>query len=261
MLSLWMLPASLQAFLATLAAWLLTSIGAISVLFFRPGHRLLLNAMLAAGGGVMLASSFWSLLSPAFSMAETLDQPGWLVCCGGFLLGALCLMLLEALLSRLGHSMKGLPDTERRRRMLFTSITLHNIPEGMAIGVAFGAALTRQDLTAAWMLALGIGLQNIPEGAAVSLPLHRDGMDRTHAALEGILSGAVEPLAGLLGALLAATVNSILPCSLSIAAGAMIYVVVSELIPESQSCSHPQVMTFATLLGFTVMMLLDVMLG
>lgn len=257
------LPLSLQAVLATLMTWLLTSLGALVVFFFRREHRALMNAMLAAGAGVMLASSFWSLLDPGITLAAQQQQSVFLTCGIGFLFGGLFLLVGETIFEHLSThvNQQQTLDAARRRRLLIASITLHNIPEGMAVGVAFGAATNQQSLWAAWILAIGIGLQNIPEGAAVSLPLQRDGYSRSKAAGIGILSGIVEPLAALFGALLASTVQSLLPFSLCFAAGAMIFVIVSELIPESQRSTHPTIMTIATLLGFAVMMLLDVLLS
>ncbi len=260
--SLFSLPMTVQAALATLMTCLLTSLGALTVFCFNRRHTTLLNAMLAAGAGVMLASSFWSLLSPGLSMAQELGQNPWAVVCGGFLTGGALLMAGERLFERFRRRAMDSGSADRRRRMLMTSITLHNIPEGLAVGVAFGATLGQPALyQGAWMLALGIGLQNVPEGAAVSLPLHRDGMSKPRACFYGFLSGLVEPVAGVLGALLAASARNIMPFMLSFAAGAMILVVVEELIPESQRARHPELMTLATLLGFAVMMALDVALG
>ena len=198
------------------------------------------------------------LLSPAVDLAANAGQLPWLVTCSGFLAGGLTLQLADAIMVPLPHA------GQRRSVLLVSSITLHNIPEGLAIGVSFGALAaspTPAALTAAWMLAVGIALQNFPEGAAVSLPLRREGMQRRQAFFFGQLSGAVEPVAGVLGCLLAVHVQALLPFALSFAAGAMVSVVIAELVPESQRSLRPSLMTLATMLGFTVMMILDVALG
>ena len=248
----------LQALLATLLTWGVTALGAALVLFTRRTHPLLMDALLAFGAGVMLASSYFSLLAPSIDMAQELGQLPWLVAAAGFLAGGALLLLAD-------HIMCHLPCAGKRRSILLvSSITLHNIPEGMAVGVSFGAlaaGATPAALTAAWMLAIGIALQNFPEGAAVSLPLRREGMRRGKAFFFGQLSGAVEPLAGVLGCLLAVYVQSLLPFLLAFAAGAMVIVVIAELVPESQRSLRPAWMSMATMTGFTVMMILDVALG
>lgn len=252
----------LQAFLATLMTWALTAAGAALVVFTRRTHPLAMDGMLAFGAGVMLASSYWSLLSPAIDLAGELGQSPFLVAAAGFLCGGLLLMLCDALLTRCLPL--ALTDSRRRSALLISSITLHNIPEGLAVGVTFGALAampTPAALTGAWMLAVGIGLQNFPEGAAVSLPLRREGLPRGKAFFWGQASAIVEPIAAVLGALLAVHVQAILPFALSFAAGAMVVVVISELVPESQRSTRPAIMTVATMLGFAVMMILDVALG
>ena len=249
---------SLQALIATIMTWLVTALGAAAVFFARRRHPTAMDALLGFGAGVMLASSFWSLLEPGIAMAEELRQAGWLIAGIGFLCGGLLLLLGDALLARLLPAQ--MTDTHRRSWLLITSITLHNIPEGLAI-LAVGALTvhsTGAALSGAWMLAAGIALQNFPEGAAVSLPLRREGMSRTKAFWYGQLSAVVEPIAGITGALLALHVQAILPFLLAFAAGAMIAVVASELIPESQRNPHRSLITLATMLGFTVMMALDV---
>ena len=256
------LPYPLQALLATLLTWLMTALGAAVVIFTQRVRRTFLDAMLGFGAGVMLASSFWSLLEPGIALAETPRQPGFLAAGLGFLCGGGIMLLGDALMARM--NLTQLTESRRRAGLLIASITLHNIPEGLAVGVAFGALsmrLTDAALTGAWMLAIGIALQNFPEGAAVSLPLRRGGMSRGRAFFYGQLSGVVEPVAAVIGALLAVAIRTILPFLLSLAAGAMIAVVVSELIPESQRSSRSSAMTLATLLGFTVMMVLDVALS
>ena len=249
----------MQALLATVFTWSVTALGAAVVMMTRRTHPTAMDAMLGFGAGVMLASSFWSLLEPGIALAEELHQMGWLTAGLGLLAGGALLMVGDVLLTRV------LPeecsDSRKRTCLLMASITLHNIPEGLAIGVAFGALtgeVTEAALTSAWMLALGIALQNFPEGAAVSLPLRREGMSRRRAFWYGQLSGIVEPIAGVLGALLAVAVRAVLPFMLTFAAGAMITVVVGELVPESQRNPRKSLMTIATLLGFAVMMVLDV---
>ena len=248
-----------QALLATVFTWSVTALGAAVVMMTRRKHPTAMDAMLGFGAGVMLASSFWSLLEPGIALAEELGQISWLMAGIGLMAGAALLMVGDLLLTRV------LPeecsDSRKRTCLLMASITLHNIPEGLAIGVAFGALtgeISDAALTSAWMLALGIALQNFPEGAAVSLPLRREGMSRRRAFWYGQLSGIVEPIAGVLGALLAVAVRSVLPFMLTFAAGAMIAVVVGELVPESQRNERKSLMTLATLLGFMVMMVLDV---
>ena len=254
----------LQSLLASLMTWGLTALGAALVIFTRRTRPIVMDGMLAFGAGVMLASSYWSLLSPAISLAEELGQSPFLTAAAGFLCGGLLLMGSDALLARLLPQRLALTDSRRRSALLISSITLHNIPEGLAVGVTFGAlsALpTPAALTGAWMLAVGIGLQNFPEGAAVSLPLRREGMGRGRAFFWGQASALVEPVSAVLGCLLAVHVRSILPFALAFAAGAMVVVVIAELVPESRRSSRPALMTLATLLGFTVMMILDVALG
>ncbi len=250
-----------QSLLATLLTWGVTALGAALVLFARRTHPLVMDALLAFGAGVMLASSYFSLLAPAIDFAQAQGQLPWLVAAAGFLLGGIFLLGCD----RLMRFSPALPaDRGRRSILLVSSITLHNLPEGMAIGVSFGAlsaGFTPAALTAAWMLAIGIALQNFPEGAAVSLPLRREGMGRGRAFLWGQLSGAVEPVAAVLGCLLAVSMAALLPFLLAFAAGAMVVVVIGELVPESQRSLRPGLMSLATLAGFSVMMLLDVALG
>ncbi len=252
----------IQTLLASLLTWGVTALGAALVLPVRRTHPLLMNALLAFSAGVMLASSYFSLLAPGIELAATLQQSSWLVACAGFLLGSWTLLAIDQLLDRY---MPTLPDAGRKRSILLvSSITLHNIPEGLAIGVSFGALAAMPGtaaLTAAWMLAIGIAVQNFPEGAAVSLPLRREGMGRGCAFFYGQLSGAVEPIAALVGCLLAVHVQWILPFALCYAAGAMVVVAIGELVPESQRSPRPGLMTLATMIGFAVMMMLDVALG
>ena len=254
----------LQALLATLLTWLVTALGAALVLFTRRTHPLMMDALLAFGAGVMLASSYFSLLAPGVDLAATLGQQPWLMMSLGFMSGGGLLMLADHIMQRCTPDFLVSAGNRRRSVLLVASITLHNIPEGLAIGVSFGAlsaGSTPAALTAAWMLAIGIALQNFPEGAAVSLPLRREGMERRKAFLWGQLSGAVEPMAAVFGCLLAVHVQALLPFALAFAAGAMVVVVIAELVPESQRSHRPGLMSLATLCGFTVMMLLDIAMG
>ncbi|NLW71526.1 MAG: ZIP family metal transporter [Chloroflexi bacterium] len=267
------LPAVLQALIATLFTWGMTAAGAALVFFFKTIHRRTLNLMLGFASGVMIAASFWSLLSPAIDMAEGLGQIPWLIAALGFLAGGAFLFAVDHLLPHTHADMStthGIKTSWQRSVMLVLAITLHNIPEGLAVGVGFGAAAASGDsgaLAGALALALGIGLQNFPEGAAVSIPLRREGMSRWKAFLYGQASGLVEPLAAMIGAYAVLAVEAILPFMLAFAAGAMIYVVAEELIPEAQRRSDEDisekadVATAGVMLGFVVMMMLDVGLG
>ncbi len=258
-----------QALLATLFTWGLTAVGAALVFATKTLNQRLFDAMLGFAGGVMIAASFWSLLAPAIEMAQGMGLPGWLPAAAGFMLGGLFLRLVDQLLPHLHPGLKkgqaeGIKTTWQRSTLLVLAITLHNIPEGLAVGVAFGAVahgLDSATLGGAVALALGIGIQNLPEGTAVAMPLRREGLGRFRSFWYGQLSGVVEPLAGVLGAWLVLAFRPILPYSLAFAAGAMIYVVVEELIPESHQSGHPDLATMGLLVGFTVMMILDVALG
>lgn len=259
----------IQALLATCFTWFLTALGASAVFFFKTVNRQVLDGMLGFAAGVMIAASFWSLLAPAIEMAEESGTPGWLPATVGFLLGGAFLWGVDKVLPHLHlgyptEEAEGLPTSWRRSVLLVTAITLHNFPEGLAVGVAFGAAaagLTSATVAGAAALALGIGLQNFPEGMAVSVPLRREGMSRGKSFWYGQMSGTVEPIAGVLGASAVLLMRPILPYALAFAAGAMIYVVVEELIPESQLESITDVATIGAMLGFAVMMTLDVALG
>ena len=256
------LPHTVQALIATIFTWGVTALGAALVFFFRSMNKNALDAMLGFAAGVMTAASFWSLLSPAIELAESLEMNVWLTALLGFLGGGALLFLGDRLWERLEKRENG--SSRRRTLMLMSSITLHNIPEGLSIGVAFGSlayGLDGATPAAACLLALGIGIQNLPEGTAVSVPLRREGMSRGQAFFLGQASGIVEPIAGVLGALLVLKVRLLLPYMLAFAAGAMIYVVVEELIPESQTNKRKDVMALFTLIGFSVMMVLDVALG
>lgn len=251
------IPPPLQALIATLITWGVTALGAVSVFCFKKTSKGLLDIMLGISAGVMLAASYFSLLAPAALNAEELSIPPFIPLTLGFLSGGVFLYISDRIISK-KHLAHG---TSKRTSLLIFSVTLHNIPEGMAIGVAFGAAAGYQGIIAACMLAVGIGLQNFPEGAAVALPLRAEGVSQKRAFLIGQLSGAVEPIAGVIGALLVMLMRPLMPFLLSFAAGAMIYVVIGELIPESQSNQNNSLMVLFTLMGFSVMMLLDVALG
>lgn len=247
-----------QALLATLFTYFLTALGASIVFFFKNISKNIMDAMLGFAAGVMTAASFFSLLSPAIEHAESLNMTPWLIISIGFFSGGLLLFLSDKIFNKL------LSKKNKRILMLVSSITIHNIPEGLAVGIAFGSVyygLTGATTLSALMLAIGIGLQNFPEGSAVAIPLRRDGMSRSKSFFYGQLSAIVEPIFGILGAILVLKVRILLPFFLSFAAGAMIYVVVSELIPESQSNQKKEVMAIFTIIGFTIMMVLDVALG
>lgn len=250
----------IQALLATLFTWAVTALGAALVFMFKKIHKNILDSMLGIAAGVMIAASFWSLLSPSIEMANVLKINIVLSVAGGFLSGGLLLFIGDKVMNKMQNKSSNL----KRTLMLIVSITLHNIPEGLAVGVAFGSTLYGLDgatLMSAWTLAIGIGIQNFPEGTAVSVPLRREGFSRNKSFIYGMLSGIVEPISGVLGALLVLKVRIILPFLLAFAAGAMIYVVIQELIPESQTNENKEVISMCTLIGFTIMMLLDVLLG
>jgi zinc transporter, ZIP family len=260
-----------QALLATLFTWLMTALGAATVLLFNTINRRVLDSMLGFAAGVMIAASFWSLLAPAIDMAEELGGlPAWAQAVIGFLSGGVFLWGVDKILPHVHPSMMDTGETEgiktswQRSVLLVLAITLHNIPEGLAVGVAFGALaadLPSASLAGATALAIGIGLQNFPEGAAVAIPLRREGLSRRKSFWYGQMSGAVEPIAGVLGAVAVIFVRPLLPYALAFAAGAMIYVVIEELIPESQRNRDLHSSTIGAMLGFAVMMALDVALG
>lgn len=258
-----------QALVATLFTWFLTALGAGLVFFFKRINRKVLDGMLGFAAGVMIAASYWSLLAPAIEMAEESSIPAWVPATIGFLLGGFFLWIVDKILPHLhlGFPMEeaeGINTSWQRSILLVLAITLHNIPEGLAVGVAFGALaadLPATNLAGAVALALGIGIQNFPEGTAVSVPLRREGLSRLKSFWYGQLSGTVEPIAGVLGAAAVILIKPMLPYALSFAAGAMIYVVVEELIPESQLEKNTDVATIGAMIGFAVMMTLDVALG
>ena len=258
-----------MALLATGFTWALTAVGAALVFFFKEVNRRLLDTMLGFAAGVMIAASFWSLLAPSIEMAEEMGGVKWIPPLVGFLAGGGFLYLVDRVLPHLhpgmpSSSAEGPKTSWNRSVLLVLAITLHNIPEGLAVGVAFGAAaygLESASIAGAVALAIGIGLQNLPEGAAVAVPLRREGFSRKRAFLYGQASGIVEPVAGALGAFAVLSMRPILPYALAFAAGAMIYVVVEELIPEAESNGDTDLPTIGALVGFAVMMTLDVALG
>jgi ZIP family zinc transporter len=258
-----------QALLATLFTWFLTALGAATVFMAKDVSRKVLDWMLGFAGGVMIAASYWSLLAPAIEMSAGKDLPVWFPAAAGFLLGGIFLRGIDTILPHLhvGYPIEeaeGIKTTWQRSTLLILAITLHNIPEGLAVGVAFGAIVAgfpSATLAAAIALAIGIGIQNFPEGLAVSMPLRREGMSRLRSFWYGQLSGIVEPVAGVIGAAAVILARPLLPYALSFAAGAMIFVVVEEVVPESQRGGNADLATMGAMIGFAVMMILDVALG
>ena len=255
----------LQALLATIFTWGVTALGAAPVFFARTINQKLMDGMLGMAAGVMIAASYWSLLAPAIEMS----QGSWVPATVGFIAGGVFLYLLDKILPHLHPGLavseaEGIHTHWKRSVLLVLAITLHNIPEGLAVGVAFGAVAANIDgatLGGALALALGIGIQNFPEGTAVAMPLRRDGMSRSKSFWYGQLSGFVEPIAGVLGAWAVIVMRPILPYALAFAAGAMIFVCVEELIPEAQRKGNTDFATLGAIFGFALMMLLDVALG
>lgn len=247
-----------KALIATIFTFLVTVLGSSIVFFFKKISKTFADIMLSFSAGVMIAASFFSLLNPAISSSLELNLTPWITITIGFILGGVFLFISDKILTKLINS-------KRKRIFLLTSsITIHNIPEGLAVGIAFGSVyygINGATDIAAIMLAIGIALQNFPEGSAVSIPLLREGMSRKKSFLYGSLSAIVEPIFGVLGAFLVLKVKFLLPYFLSFAAGAMIYVVTSELIPESQTNEKKDIMSLSTIIGFTIMMILDVALG
>ena len=258
-----------QALIATCFTWFMTALGAAVVFLFKNFNKKMMDGMLGFAAGVMIAASYWSLLAPSIEMAEEMNMIPWVPAAVGFVLGGAFLWGVDKVLPHLhlGFPMEeaeGIKTGWRRTILLVLSITLHNIPEGLAVGVAFGALgadLSAVSLAGAIALAFGIGIQNFPEGAAVSVPLHREGLSKAKSFYYGQLSGVVEPVAGVIGAATVLLIRPILPYALAFAAGAMIFVVVEELIPESQLGKNTDTATVGVILGFTIMMTLDVALG
>lgn len=250
----------LQALIATIFTWFITLLGSGIVFFFKKINKNILDGMLGFAAGIMISASFFSLLSPALDMANNLKINAALILSLGFIFGGLLLFFGDIIFDKINKNEK---KKNKRIIMLILSITLHNIPEGLAVGVAFGSiayGLDGATIGNACILALGIGLQNFPEGCAVSVPLIREGMSKRKAFFWGQLSGIVEPISGVIGALLVIKIRLILPFLLSFAAGAMIYVVVEELIPASQTNKKKDLMALSTIIGFVIMMILDIIL-
>lgn len=263
------IPPVLAAFYATLFTWFLTALGASTVFFFKNINRVLLDGLLGFTGGVMVAASYWSLLAPAIAMSDGEGFVKVIPAAVGFILGALFLFGLDKALPHLHINFKekdkeGIKTPWQRTTLLVLAITLHNIPEGLAVGVLFGgvaAGIPEASIAGALTLAIGIGIQNFPEGIAVAMPLRRMGMSRKKSFLYGQSSAIVEPIAGVLGAVAVTFFTPLLPYALAFAAGAMIFVVVEEVIPETQQDKNTDIATLGFIGGFVVMMILDVALG
>jgi len=259
----------LQAFIATCFTWAMTAAGAATVFTTKSVSRKMLDVMLGFAAGVMIAASYWSLLAPAIEMSEGKAIPSWVPAVTGFLIGGFFLLGIDKILPHLHigfrtEEAEGIKTSWHRSTLLVLAITLHNIPEGLAVGVAFGAlaaGLPTATLGAAIALAIGIGIQNFPEGLAVSMPLRREGLSRGKSFWYGQLSAIVEPIAGVIGAVAVTVAQPILPYALSFAAGAMIFVVIEELIPEAQRGGNTDLATMGGMVGFAIMMLLDVAFG
>lgn len=257
----------LAAFYATMFTWFLTALGASFVFFFKNMNRVVLDGMLGFTGGVMVAASFWSLLAPAIEMSPGEGFTKVIPAAVGFLLGAIFIFGLDKVLPHLHINFKeteGIKSPWQRTTLLVLAITLHNIPEGLAVGVLFGgvaAGIPEASIAGAVTLAIGIGIQNFPEGIAVSMPLRRMGMSRWKSFMYGQSSALVEPIAGVIGAVAVIFFIPILPYALAFAAGAMIFVVVEEVIPETQQDKNTDIATLGFIGGFIVMMTLDVALG
>ena len=258
-----------QALVATCFTWAVTAAGAALVFFAKDFRPVVMDSMLGFAAGVMIAASYWSLLAPAIALAGQTMGSAWLPAVVGFLAGGAFLLAVDKLVPHLHPGFptsdaEGVHTSWRRSVLLVLAITIHNIPEGLAVGVAFGAAaagLPGATLGAAIALGLGIGIQNFPEGAAVSMPLRREGLSRRRSFWWGQLSGIVEPIAGVVGAAAVLLMQPLLPYALSFAAGAMIFVVAEELIPEAHRGSHSDFVTMSLMAGFALMMVLDVALG
>lgn len=256
----------LQGFLGSCFTWGVTSLGAAVVLLFQRANRKALDGMLGFAAGIMIAASFWSLLQPSIALSRESGTPAWIPPSIGFIIGGLFIWSIDKLLPHLHldmpvESAEGLKSHFRRNTLLILAVTIHNIPEGFAVGVAFGSASIEGSPTtiqSALALTLGIGLQDFPEGLAISLPLFGGGMSRLKSFFYGQLSGFVEVVAAIIGVIAVIAIKSILPYTLAFAAGAMIYVVVEELIPESQHSGNTDLATLSTLAGFLFMMMLDV---
>ena len=256
----------LQAFIAGLFTWIMTAAGAGLVFFFAEINRKMLDGMLGFAAGVMIAASCFGLLGPAIDQTSGEGLEKVLPAAFGFILGGVGRRLVDAYLPHLHpgappEEVEGVKTTWHRSKLLISAITLHNIPEGLAVGVAFGAAASGDGIGAAIALTIGIGIQNFPEGAAVSVPLRREGLSRKESFWWGQLSALVEPISAVIGAAAIVYMTPILPYALAFAAGAMIFVVVEELVPEAHRGKNGDIATMGLMIGFTIMMVLDVALG
>ena len=253
------------ALIAALITWFFTILGSATVVFFKKVNKNVMDIMLGLAAGVMLAASYWSLLEPGIQNASLEGQVPFIVASLGFLSGATLIIISDKLINKVTKKYDiNTKNKLERSMMLIFSITVHNIPEGLAVGLAFGSmgnVINETVLVSAFVFALGIAIQNFPEGAAVSLPLRREGFTRWRAFVLGGLSGIVEPISAVIGALLVLKIKSILPFFVCFAAGALVFVVVKELIPESQNNKNKNLITFFTIIGFVIMMILDVSLG
>lgn len=251
----------LLAFFAGIITFLITTLGSSFVYFFKDINKSIMDIMFSISAGIMLSASFFSLLCPAIDMSNSLKLTTWLVVFSGFFIGGIILFIGDKLLNSIDNIGKNNISKLKRSIMLFSSITLHNIPEGLVIGVAYGSLLYNTgSLISAITLTIGIGIQNFPEGCAISLPLRRDGISRFKAFIFGSLSALVEPIFSVLGALLVIKIKFILPFILSFTAGAMIFVTIVELVPESQNSKRKGLMALFLMLGFSIMMILELLL-
>ena len=259
----------IQSLIATTFTWGVTALGAAGVFLSKEINRKLMDGMLGFAAGIMIAASYWSLLAPSIEISESLGLPAYLPPAVGFMMGGIVLWGIDRILPHLHmglpiSSAEGIKTSWQRSILLVLAITLHNIPEGMAIGVAFGAAsvgIPGATVASAVALALGIGLQNFPEGLAISAPLRREGLSRGKSFWYGQLSAIVEPMGAIIGAAAVISMRQLLPYALAFAAGAMIFVVVEELIPEAEQGQNTDIATAGAMIGFTIMMVLDVALG
>ena len=248
---------TLLALYATIFTWFVTLLGSSMVFFFKKINKNFMDASLGIAAGIMMSASFWSLLNPAINTAKDLKQLAWLIVTIGFISGGIFIFINNKIFQK---KFRFKFNKNKSIILMILSITMHNIPEGLAVGIAFGSikyGIKGASITNAVLLALGIGLQNFPEGSAISLPLRREGYSRKKAFIYGSLSAIVEPIFGVIGALLTMKIQNLMPIFLSFAAGAMIYVIVQELIPESQTNKNKSLMALFTLIGFGIMMILD----
>ena len=248
---------TLFALYATLFTWFITMLGSSTVFFFKKINKNVMDASLGIAAGIMMSASFWSLLNPAISNAKEIKQTPWIVISLGFMLGGLFIFITDKIFQK---KLNKKSKSQKRLILMILSITMHNIPEGLAIGIAFGSIkyhIASANITGALMLTLAIGLQNFPEGSAISLPLRRENYSRTKSFIYGSLSAIVEPIFGVIGALITLKIKYLMPFLLSFAAGAMIYVIIQELIPESQTNENKSLMAMFSIIGFTIMTILD----